>query len=79
MVLVDEIGPLELRGEGWAPALPPLWSRDGAVVVLAVRPGLVEAVAARWDLRPRLVWQAGEVTPDAAAEALRVLRAERTT
>jgi nucleoside-triphosphatase THEP1 len=79
VVLVDEIGPLELRGEGWAPALPPLWSRDGAVVVLAVRPGLVGAVAARWDLRPRLVWRAGVVTPDAAADALRALRAERTT
>ncbi|MHB8079401.1 MAG: nucleoside-triphosphatase [Candidatus Krumholzibacteriia bacterium] len=78
VVLVDEIGPLELRGEGWAPALPPLWERAGAVVVLAVRPGLVEAVAARWELRPRLVWRAGAVTPDAAAAALRALRAEGT-
>ncbi len=79
VVMVDEIGPLELRGEGWAPVLPPVWTRAGALVVLAVRPGLVEAVAARWDLRPRLVWQAGAVTPDTAADALRILRAERTT
>jgi nucleoside-triphosphatase len=79
VVMVDEIGPLELRGEGWAPALPPVLARAGAVAVLAVRPGLVAAVTARWDLRPRLAWQAGEVTPDGAAVALRALLAERAT
>ncbi len=79
VVLVDEIGPLELRGEGWAQALPPLLARDGAVVVLAVRPALAGPVTSRWDLRPRLTWRAGALTPEAATAALRALRAEGTT
>jgi nucleoside-triphosphatase THEP1 len=71
VVIVDEVGPLEMRGEGWAAALPALFARDGAAIVLAVRLGLIEAVATHWDLRPGPIWLAGEVSPEAAARGLR--------
>jgi len=49
------------------------------VVVLAVRPALAGPVTAHWNLRPRLTWRAGALTPEAGAAALRALRAEGTT
>ncbi|MEM6337724.1 MAG: hypothetical protein AAF752_14225, partial [Bacteroidota bacterium] len=52
-LLVDEIGPLELRGEGVAPALPAVWaaSRRGVRVLLVVREGMAEEVAEVFGLR----------------------------
>ncbi len=49
-LVVDEIGPLELRGEGLAPALRQLLAEPCAGVVLVVREGLREAVAAEFGL-----------------------------
>lgn len=48
-VVIDEVGPLELRGDGFAPLLDRL-AKDhpGIQRVLLVRAGLVEAVADRF-------------------------------
>jgi len=46
---VDEIGPLELRGQGLAPALDAL-GEGGPVPVVVVRESLTAEVAARFDL-----------------------------
>jgi nucleoside-triphosphatase THEP1 len=57
VTIVDEVGPLEMKGKGWAPALPGLFGRAGAVVVLAVRPGLVAAVQEQWQFIAHAVWK----------------------
>jgi nucleoside-triphosphatase THEP1 len=45
LLLVDEIGPLEMdRGQGWPSALDVLRSGDYGVAVVVVRPSLVDAV-----------------------------------
>ena len=47
-MLVDEVGPLELAGGGWADALDALADRfDGQLIVVA-RHAVVDAVKARW-------------------------------
>ena len=45
LVLVDEFGPLELRGEGWRPAVDELLPVAAGVVLLVVREGLADDVA----------------------------------
>ena len=50
-LVVDEIGPLELRGEALAPALDALLARPSLPEpIVIVRDSLTDAVAARFDL-----------------------------
>jgi hypothetical protein len=57
LVVLDEFGPAEARGEGHAAAWPTIAAADPPVVVIAVRDGLVEAVEDRlgrpFDVRVR--------------------------
>ena len=50
VIMVDEIGKLELGGEGWARFLEPLLSISSAVHIWVVRENLVEKVCRRWNL-----------------------------
>jgi len=49
-VMVDEVGPLELRGQGHAPLLAPLLSLDRPRHIWAVRPDILDDVCQRWML-----------------------------
>jgi nucleoside-triphosphatase len=55
LIVVDEVGKLEVIGEGWAPYLPPLLALPGKMHIWAVRASLVEAVARCWEFTPRAV------------------------
>ena len=52
LVIVDEVGPLELSGGGWCAQLGPLARRDG-FTLFAVRRTLATKVAQRWKAAPR--------------------------
>lgn len=62
VVFVDEIGPMELRGEGWGPALQEI-SVMPVPLVWVVRPKLVEEVRRRWG------WHDAEVIEASAMDA----------
>ncbi len=62
VVIVDEVGPMELRGEGWAPALDAVAAMP-APMVWVVRPNLVDEVRRRWR------WHEAEVIEAASAGA----------
>ena len=49
-VVVDEVGPLELKGQGHAPLLAPLLSLEKPMHIWAVRPDIVDEVCRRWML-----------------------------
>ncbi|MBU0617211.1 MAG: DUF2478 domain-containing protein [Planctomycetes bacterium] len=49
LVIVDEVGPLELSGGGWCAQLDPLVRRNG-LTLFAVRRSLVPEVAHRWNV-----------------------------
>lgn len=49
-VIVDEVGPFELKGDGYSSYLSPLLSLDKPCHIWAVRPGVVEEVINRWML-----------------------------
>mgnify|MGYP001286157443 CR=1 FL=1 len=63
VVIVDEVGFLELRGKGWAPALQALLDLDGLVHVWAVRCKLLDTVRAVWGLESARIASVDE--PDA--------------
>ena len=50
--MVDEVGKLELNGEGWDRFLDPLLSIRSAAHIWIVRENLVEKVSRRWNLEP---------------------------
>lgn len=63
LVVIDEIGPLELQGEGWAPALEIALAECGPrqELILTVRPSVVEQLPGRF---PSPVWEgARRVSP----------------
>lgn len=49
-VVVDEVGPLELKGKGNAPFLAPLLSLEKTRHIWAVRPEIVDEVCRKWML-----------------------------
>jgi nucleoside-triphosphatase THEP1 len=53
---VDEVGPLEMKGQGWAPALRTRLKDPATMIVLAVRPDLVDAVQENFGFTARRVW-----------------------
>lgn len=63
LIFVDEVGPFELRGKGWAPSLV-LIARSEKPQIWTVRPQLVEQVSERWGFKPAFVFSALEDSPD---------------
>jgi len=49
-VVVDEIGPLEMKGEGWANSINQLILDSRFVFIWVVRKSLVEDVIKKWDI-----------------------------
>ncbi len=63
VVVVDEVGPLEMRGKGWASLLDRLVERKGIVQIWSVREKLVSAVPRAWDFTPRHIIDPVRDTP----------------
>lgn len=57
IIAIDEIGPWELDGGGWAPELERLLTEDARPLVLVVRKELLEKARERWNLFP-IVYEA---------------------
>ena len=53
VVIVDEVGPLEVRGDGWSRQLDRLAERRG-FTLFAVRRSLAAEVAGRWGASARV-------------------------
>jgi len=64
ILIVDEVGPFELHGMGWAPSLDILTSAE-VPQLWTVRAGLVETVAAHWNFKPEFVFVASKESAEA--------------
>lgn len=69
-VVVDEIGPLELKGQGWAEAVDQLMAMQNITIVLIVRKSLVEAVREKWYAHDVKVYDIREREPQDIADML---------
>lgn len=70
-IIVDEVGPLELQGGGWAAPVRPLLQSGGPPVVFSCRPDLPDALQAAWTFRAMHVWESRSAGADMIAAALR--------
>lgn len=61
LVIVDEVGPLEMLGRGWTPSLTPLIIAQDCPLILVVRPSLVNDVCEKWNLHPVEIWDASVI------------------
>lgn len=63
VIVLDEVGPLELAGRGFADALDRLTRSEGAPLVIFVRDTLLAAVRARWGLYDAPSWDEAMFAP----------------
>lgn len=69
---VDEVGSLELQGEGWADLLVPLLALPGPVQIWVVQSAWLPAVCRKWQLSPLRIIAATE--SGALADLLKMLQ-----
>ena len=50
VIIIDEAGPLELRGKGWSERLSWLLNENSAIMIIAIRKNLIKAVTERFGL-----------------------------
>jgi nucleoside-triphosphatase THEP1 len=55
LVVIDEIGPWELTGHGWARELPRLLQKPQMPMIWVVRKGILQAVIERWNIKDPLI------------------------
>jgi nucleoside-triphosphatase THEP1 len=79
VLFVDEIGPLEMRGQGWDPGLSGLARHGSGAVVLVVRPELVGPVQERYGFGATQVWDAEKMNESDRAGIVRALRSMLAT
>jgi len=71
LVVVDEVGPLELSGGGWSAALTPLASRP-EMTLFTVRRRLTPEIARRWTTPPEMILDLAD-GPDAVHQRALIL------
>lgn len=72
-IFIDEIGFLELDGEGWARPLELLLTARACPLIIVVRTSLVAKVRARWGLSSAIVWESGQISAESAFAQLAAL------
>ncbi|MCP4119171.1 MAG: hypothetical protein GY737_27955 [Desulfobacteraceae bacterium] len=60
VIMVDEVGKLELKGKGWAPFLDSLLAIEPAVHIWIVRESLVAEVCRRWQFQTPVIVRADD-------------------
>jgi nucleoside-triphosphatase THEP1 len=60
LVVIDEIGKLELSDRGWAPALNELLATSDNHLILSVRDSFVEQIIEKWGIEQNIIFQIHE-------------------
>jgi nucleoside-triphosphatase THEP1 len=75
VVVVDEVGPFELSGGGWADALDALAGAASGGMLLVVRDAVVDPVRAKWGSAESAVYDVASASADEIADQLTPVRA----
>lgn len=70
VIVVDEVGPFELAGGGWASALDRIAREYTGALLLVVRASILDAVRRRWGSADTVVWDASATTADSIVESI---------
>jgi nucleoside-triphosphatase THEP1 len=74
MVIVDEAGPLELRGQGWSNRIDELLQNTSATIIIAVRNNLTGSVIEKFGITEAQVIDVGTGDPWRIAEEIVALK-----
>jgi nucleoside-triphosphatase THEP1 len=75
LVVVDEVGPLELSGGGWCGSLDRLAVHARGALLVVARLAVVDAVKTRWGTAETPVWDVAHADADALADLIAGLAA----
>lgn len=70
VLVIDELGPYELKGQGWAAAMDKLYGVWDGPMLWVVRESLIEAMLQRWPAKTHRVFRVGESSADEIIEAI---------
>ena len=68
LVIIDEIGPMELKGKGWAKEIEKLVTKKDIMQLWVVRRHLLKRVFRQWRIGDVLIIDVGEETVERAAD-----------
>ena len=63
IVVIDEVGRLELRGQGWHDSVTDLLGKSGHNIIMTVRREFVEKVRNKWNLENVIVFDVRKSDP----------------
>ncbi|MFW5725095.1 MAG: nucleoside-triphosphatase [Bacteroidota bacterium] len=78
LIVIDEIGPLEINGKGWAPAIEELVSTSGITQLWVVRERLVKPIMRKWNVGNILLLNINDDKPETAALRVKQLVRKET-
>ncbi|MBK9392188.1 MAG: hypothetical protein IPN68_19130 [Bacteroidetes bacterium] len=55
VIIIDEVGMLELNGKGWSESINSLLAKAGRVLIITVRSSFIEEVIAKWNITDPVV------------------------
>ena len=70
LVVIDEIGPMELQGKGWAPALNWLTKESKAFQIWIIRKGLVDLILKKWKIDSYLLFDIASENPQSVKKKM---------
>ncbi len=79
IIIIDEIGPWELTGHGWARELPRLLQHSKLPMIWVVRKPIVDDVVEQWNLQSPLLIEADSMNAEEAAKLINQRIAEIKT
>lgn len=72
LVVLDEVGPLELEGKGWAAILPELARNKGITAIWVVRESLAETIRKQWKVPRERVFRIPDQQPEELLDQIRL-------
>ena len=79
VLVIDEVGSLELKGQGWARAIEGILKESSMPQVWAVRYRLVNAVQTAWNFRAEEIVDINTQTPAGLAENIERILEKRVS
>lgn len=70
-IIIDEIGPLELEGKGWAEAFTKALSAEVNILMVTVRYSLIASVVNHFGIEYPTIWYAGAADPNVCCNYLK--------
>ena len=71
LVIIDEVGPVELKGKGWANEIENLVTQKSVLQLWVVRNHLLKRVFRQWKIGDILIVDVGSDTVEEAIEAIK--------